>query len=283
MNYIIDESLSDSEFTASLNVDGTFGVPRRIESITIHHWGSFGQTHDGVNDFFVNRNANTSAHFVVSDGRINCLVSPLNASWAAGNAYGNATSIHLECRPEATNGDYRTVAWLVKFLRDNYGANLPLKHHREWSATACPGIWDLARVDREARAIGKVPAKPIAAPSAAAVAPVKGQKFVPDNHWRVDKGDTLDQAAKHFGVSVDKLAKYNGIKDANKIKVGERVWPPVGADTWVVEKGDTLSKIVAWYHANGHKALTVQKLQFANGINNPATETKVGLRLQIPK
>ncbi|MDQ0735165.1 N-acetylmuramoyl-L-alanine amidase [Arthrobacter agilis] len=117
MTYTIDESLSDSEFTDSLSVLGTFGTPRRIESITIHHWGSFGQTHDGVVDFFVHRNPNTSAHFVVSDGRIHCLVSPVNASWAAGNAYGNATSIHIECRPEATNGDYATVAWPARALR----------------------------------------------------------------------------------------------------------------------------------------------------------------------
>ncbi|WP_307083268.1 LysM peptidoglycan-binding domain-containing protein [Arthrobacter agilis] len=108
--------------------------------------------------------------------------------------------------------------------------------------------------------------------------------YEPDDHWLVEagKGETLGKIAKHFGVSVEKIAAYNGIKDPNKIKPGERVWPPVGADTWVVDAGDTLSSITGWYHANGHKALTVQKLQFANGINNPAAETKVGLRLQIP-
>ena len=151
MTYTIDESLSDQQFTPPDLVDDVFGVPRRFESITLHHWGVFGQTHDDVNAFFVNGNPNTSAHFVVSDGRINCLVSPANAAWAAGNAYGNATSIHIECRPEATDGDYRTVSWLVNWLRQTYG-NLPLKAHREWSPTACPGIWDLGRVDREAHA-----------------------------------------------------------------------------------------------------------------------------------
>lgn len=151
MGYFIDESLSDSEFTAPLNVPGTFGYSRVIESITIHHWGVFGQTHDGVLDWFVNRNPNTSAHFVVSDGRINCLVSPANAAWAAGNAYGNARSIHIECRPEATDGDYATVAWLVSWLRANYGADLPLVRHGDWTSTACPGVWDLARLDALAR------------------------------------------------------------------------------------------------------------------------------------
>ena len=152
MAYFINESLSDSEFTAPLNVPGTFGgTPRRIESITIHHWGSFGQTGPEVLNFFVNRNPNTSAHFVVWDGNIYCLVSPANAAWAAGNAYGNATSIHIECHPEATPGDYATVAWLVRWLREQYGSGLPLVPHNQWTATACPGIWDLKRLDRLAR------------------------------------------------------------------------------------------------------------------------------------
>lgn len=158
MSYTINEQLSDSEWTAPINVPAVFGTARRIESITIHHWGNFGQTHYGVVDFFVNRNPNTSAHFVVSDGLIHCLVSPANAAWAAGNAYGNATSIHIECRPEATDGDYRTVAWLVAFLRKNYGENLPLIRHSQWSPTACPGQWDLTRLDKLARAQTSTPA-----------------------------------------------------------------------------------------------------------------------------
>lgn len=158
MSYTIDESLSDNEYTAAAYVAGTFGRPRTIESITIHHWGSFGQTHDGVVDFFVNRNEATSAHFVVSDGRINCLVSPENSAWAAGNSYGNASTIAIECHPEATPGDYATVAWLVAWLRDNYGANLPLYPHSHWTPTACPGIWDLARLDRLARGVTLSPA-----------------------------------------------------------------------------------------------------------------------------
>ena len=40
-----------------------------------------------------------------------------------------------------------TVAELVSFLRSEYGS-LPLSPHRQWNATACPGIWDLPRIDR---------------------------------------------------------------------------------------------------------------------------------------
>lgn len=148
--YTIDESLSDTDFTPAKVVAHAFGTGRSYESITVHHWGSFGQTHDGVVDFFMRPNSPTSCHFVASDSRIHCLVSPMDASWAAGNAYGNATSIHIEARPEATDGDYATVAWLIAHLRSLYG-DLPLKPHNAWAATACPGKWDLARLDREAR------------------------------------------------------------------------------------------------------------------------------------
>ena len=148
----IDESLNAKNYTPGPQVAGVFGTPRRIESITIHHWGSFGQTHDGVLDWFCNPRSSvgTSAHYVVSDGRANCIVSPLDASWAAGNAYGNATSIHIECRPEATDGDYDTVADVVRQLRALYG-DLPLRPHNSWTPTSCPGQWDLARIDAIAR------------------------------------------------------------------------------------------------------------------------------------
>lgn len=253
MTYFIDESLNDTEFTPAGSVAGVFGTPRRYESITIHHWGSFGQTHDGVVDFFVNRNGATSAHFVASDNRIHCLVSPQDASWAAGNAYGNATSIHIEARPEATDGDYRTISWLVNFLRSHYGENLPLKHHREWSATACPGIWDLSRVDREARAWGGETAPaPAITPQAVAAAPVPvaGQ-------FRVDPGDTLSGIAIQFGWTLQSIIDANPGINPDRIWVGQilndgkapYVAPaPAGLPPYcTVDPGDTLGGIAVQY------------------------------------
>ena len=150
MTLNIDESLTAKGYTPAASVPQVYGRARTIESITIHHWGVNGQTHDGVVNFFVNGPGLTSAHFVASAGRVNCLVSPLDAAWHAGNPIGNASSIGIECRPEASDADYATVAELIKWLRDTYG-DLPLIPHREWQATACPGIWDLARLDTLAR------------------------------------------------------------------------------------------------------------------------------------
>ena len=125
---------------------------RKITAIAIHHWGSLGQTHDGVVNWFCNpaQGAQTSAHFVVSGGRVHCIVSPADTAWHAGNWEANLTTIGIECRPEATDADYKTAAELVRWLWSKYG-DLPLKPHKAFTSTACPGRWDLARLDREAR------------------------------------------------------------------------------------------------------------------------------------
>lgn len=156
----IDESLTAKGYTPAAEVPLVYGRKRIIESITWHHWGDFGQTHEGVVNFFVNGPGTTSAHFVVSAGRWNCLVSPLDAAWHAGNAVGNATSIGVESRPECSPQDMQSAAELVAWLRAEYG-DLPLVPHRYWQATACPGIWDLTRLDALARSISTpVPTTP---------------------------------------------------------------------------------------------------------------------------
>ena len=142
---LINESRTACKYTP-----GRSGTP--IRAIAVHHWGSDGQTHEGVVDWFCNpaKGAQTSAHFVVSAGKVHCLVSPTDTAWHAGTWPGNLESIGIELRPEATDADYKTAAELVKWLRAKYG-DLPLKPHKAYTATACPGRWDLTRLDREAR------------------------------------------------------------------------------------------------------------------------------------
>lgn len=145
----------------------------RIKSITIHHWGSRGQKFDNVVHWLCQKRAGTSAHYVVEAGKVACIVDPDRRAWHAGNSRGNHESIGIECRPEATEGDYATVAALIADLRAVYG-NIPLKRHRDWTATACPGVWDIQKLDRLARGVkpgvsgggATVPApKPAAKPS----------------------------------------------------------------------------------------------------------------------
>ena len=54
--------------------------------------------------------------------------------------------------PRQSDGDYRTVAELVRDLRAVYG-DLPMYPHSRWFNTRCPGTYDLSRIDRIARGL----------------------------------------------------------------------------------------------------------------------------------
>ena len=278
MAYTLHEEYNSKNYTPAAMVNSVWGVgARQVQGIVIHHWGSKGQNFWDVNNYLCVNNKPTSAHFVVEAGRVSCIVSPVDASWHAGNAFANSHLIGIECRPEASDADYQTVAELIAKLRKDFAHPLPLTPHNKWQATACPGVYDLARLDRMAKAIQNptttAPVKPSPAPVVPAVKPNTG--YVRDPHWVVEKGETLSQVAAHYGVSVDHIARYNGIKDPNKIVVGEFIWPPVGRDTWTVDPGDTLTSIAKFY---GIKA---NDIAYTNGINDPS-KLKVGVRLQIP-
>lgn len=278
MGYTLHEEFNSKNYTPASSVNATWGQgDRLLQGIVIHHWGTKGQNFWDVTNYLCVNNKPTSAHFVVQDGLVTCIVSPVDAAWHSGNPWANSHTIGIECRPEATEGDYHAIAELIAHLRKTYGAALPLSTHGKWQSTACPGVYDLARLDRLAGGYtNPAPAKPTNAPpvkQTPAVTPNAG--WVRDPHWVVEKGETLTQIAAHYGVTVDQIAAYNGIKDHNNIVVGEFIWPPVGRDTWIVDPGDTLTKVAEFY------GMAVDTIAYANGINDPNKLT-VGVRLQIP-
>lgn len=132
---------------------------RHIESITIHHWGNNGQQFSVVRDYLCNgdRPNPTSAHYVAQGGLVACIVDPSDIAWHAGSWEGNVTSIGIECRPEHSDQDYETIAELVRNLRAQYG-NLPLHPHNHWTQTACPGDYDLNRINKLAGQVSVSPA-----------------------------------------------------------------------------------------------------------------------------
>lgn len=129
-----------------------YGAPNVI---VIHHWGVDGQSHTNVANYLCRPKGNSSAHYVASAGRVTMLVNPDNRAWHAGKG-GNPRGIGIECRPEMSAGDFETVAQLVAYLRGRYG-NLPLRGHKDFMNTACPGRWygQLARLSARADQILK--------------------------------------------------------------------------------------------------------------------------------
>lgn len=152
MAYTLITNRDSPNFTRAASVPAIYGGPRTIDAITIHHWGVRGQRFEKVVDYLCRSSGKTSAHEVIEAGRVAVIVNHRDAAWHSGSSKGNRTTIGLELRPEATAADYATAAERIADLRAAYG-NLPLIPHRAWKATACPGVWDLARLDREARAV----------------------------------------------------------------------------------------------------------------------------------
>jgi possible N-acetylmuramoyl-L-alanine amidase len=113
-----------------------FGDP---DSITIHHWGVDGQSHQNVVNYLCRDDGDSSAHYVASAGRVTQLVHDYDRAWHAGPG-GNPRSIGIECRPEMTDGDVATVIGLIQAIRAEHGP-LPIVGHRDWMSTDCPGRW----------------------------------------------------------------------------------------------------------------------------------------------
>lgn len=135
--------------------------PGKPRFIVIHHWGSRGQSFDAVVGWLCSPESDVSAHYVVGGGRRSRIVSLHKRAWHAGSREGNDYGVGIECRPEATDGDYALAAQTIREIRDVYG-HLPLRPHNAFTNTACPGVWDLARLEREASGKPAPPAKPAA-------------------------------------------------------------------------------------------------------------------------
>jgi hypothetical protein len=191
MTYTLDESHTSRNFTPAAQVPAVFGYPRTVDYITIHHWGANGQQFGIVRDYLCTNTTPTSAHFVAMDGQVACIVSPLDAAWHAGNARGNAQSIGIECHPEATDGDYQTIGELVAWLRTQYG-DVPLVPHNYWTSTACPGDYDLNRIDAIARGTSGA-----VTTAASTITPITEADMTPDellNYPAWTGGPTISQA-----------------------------------------------------------------------------------------
>lgn len=149
MAYDYQTQFNSPNFTPASQVPAVWGVSRIIKNIAIHWWGdpSTNPTFEGVVAHLDDPNSGVSAHYVATGtGRqVACLVDPANASWSTMS--DNPYCISIECDPRCRDEDYDVVAELIADIRSAYGANLPLVPHRQFTATTCPGNWDLGRLD----------------------------------------------------------------------------------------------------------------------------------------
>lgn len=100
----------------------------------------------------------------------------------------------------------------------------------------------------------------------------------------VQRGENLFRIALRYGVTVDALAAANGLRNANRIYVGQRLTIPTGSSPapitpspgiHVVQRGENLFRIALRY------GMTTHALAQANGIRNPSL-IYVGQTLRVP-
>lgn len=136
-NYRLDSKPS-SLYTPASECERVFGYARKITGIVIHHWGADGQSHDAIAGYLGRAGGNSSAHEVISAGRVTTLVPHEHAAWHAGNSEANAKRIGLECRPEMSDGDWDTLVERCADIEEIHGS-MYYSRHLDHSATACPG------------------------------------------------------------------------------------------------------------------------------------------------
>lgn len=151
MAYNLDTSHDSPNYTPGAQSRAVFGYDRAIQGITIHWWGNPANNPQfaGIRDYLCRSGGNTSAHYVATGtGRqVACIVAPQDVAWHSGSARGNAITIGIELDPRCRDEDYDVAAELVADIRSAYG-DVPIYSHNMWTATACPGNYDIERLDQ---------------------------------------------------------------------------------------------------------------------------------------
>lgn len=112
-----------------------------VETITFHWWGEpEGQTHDGTVDYLLrDRGSNgTSAHYVVSEGRVSRCVPEEWTAWSSGKRAVNHSDISVECDPNNVVGTIPTAAALLADIWTRY-PDAEVHVHSDWVPTECNG------------------------------------------------------------------------------------------------------------------------------------------------
>lgn len=249
------------------------------EFIAIHWWGLPGQTSDvhGTAQYLTT-STSASTHFVTSAGVVYCLVSPTRIAWGQGDGgggYGNNHGISIENNPYCRPEDRETTAQLIAQIRMDFGKNFPLRPHKNFVATQCPGVWEqwIPWLDARANQI-IAERKGQAAPVASTPAPVAPASPAPAQSGNL-RTVTNDVAFVRVSPNASSalVSKYpNGIAKGAVIAVegfvaGQDPYPADGIqdDAWY----KTASGYI-WANAAGNNIAGLPNLTPANAAPAPA-------------
>lgn len=254
--------MSNSPLVDYTRISPNKNSPRnhKIDTITIHC--VVGQcTVETLGNIFAPTSRQASSNYGVgTDGKIGMYVEEKDRSWCSSNAANDNRAVTIEVasdtkHPYAVNGrafaalldlvtdickrnGIKKLVWSTKKAdRVNHKNGCNMTVHRDYANKSCPGDYLYNRHGEIAAEVNRRLGVADTAPDAGAAQGV--------TVYTVKKGDTLYQIAAKYGTTYQAIAAYNGIKNPNAIRVGQKIKIPASTAPAALKKGDRVKVLNA--------------------------------------
>lgn len=254
--------MSNSPLVDYTRISPNKNSPRnhKIDTITIHC--VVGQcTAETLGNIFAPTSRQASSNYGVgTDGKIGMYVEEKDRSWCSSNAANDNRAVTIEVasdtkHPYAVNdrafaalldlvtdickrNGIKKLVWSTKKAdRVNHKNGCNMTVHRDYANKSCPGDYLYNRHGEVAAEVNRRLGVADTAPDAGAAQGV--------TVYTVKKGDTLSQIAAKYGTTYQAIAAYNGIKNPNAIRVGQKIKIPASTAPAALKKGDRVKVLNA--------------------------------------
>lgn len=254
--------MSNSPLVDYTRISPNKNSPRnhKIDTITIHC--VVGQcTVETLGNIFAPTSRQASSNYGVgTDGKIGMYVEEKDRSWCSSNAANDNRAVTIEVasdtkHPYAVNdrafaalldlvtdickrNGIKKLVWSTKKAdRVNHKNGCNMTVHRDYANKSCPGDYLYNRHGEIAAEVNRRLGVADTAPDAGAAQGV--------TVYTVKKGDTLSQIAAKYGTTYQAIAAFNGIKNPNVIRVGQKIKIPVSTAPAALKKGDRVKVLNA--------------------------------------
>lgn len=254
--------MSNSPLVDYTRISPNKNSPRnhKIDTITIHC--VVGQcTAETLGNIFAPTSRQASSNYGVgTDGKIGMYVEEKDRSWCSSNAANDNRAVTIEVasdtkHPYAVNdrafaalldlvtdickrNGIKKLVWSTKKAdRVNHKNGCNMTVHRDYANKSCPGDYLYNRHGEIAAEVNRRLGVADTAPDAGAAQGV--------TVYTVKKGDTLYQIAAKYGTTYQAIAAYNGIKNPNVIRVGQKIKIPASTAQAALKKGDRVKVLNA--------------------------------------
>lgn len=254
--------MSNSPLVDYTRISPNKNSPRnhKIDTITIHC--AVGQcTVETLGNIFAPTSRQASSNYGVgTDGKIGMYVEEKDRSWCSSNAANDNRAVTIEVasdtkHPYAVNdrafaalldlvtdickrNGIKKLVWSTKKAdRVNHKNGCNMTVHRDYANKSCPGDYLYNRHREIAAEVNRRLGVADTAPDAGAAQGV--------TVYTVKKGDTLSQIAAKYGTTYQAIAAYNGIKNPNAIRVGQKIKIPASTAPAALKKGDRVKVLNA--------------------------------------